>query len=67
MARICFLLQDAFEFIFLDGPMESAAGPGVLPMFSGQEPYYCWFGGGNATIDESMERANASVKLAVDK
>ncbi|KAB8075710.1 serine hydrolase FSH [Aspergillus leporis] len=66
MARICFLLGDAFEFIFLDGPIECAAGPGVLPMFSGQEPYYCWFGGDGTTIEDSLKRINASVKLTVD-
>ncbi|RAK77235.1 DUF341 domain protein [Aspergillus fijiensis CBS 313.89] len=67
MARICYLLGDAFEFIFLDGPMECAAGPGVLPMFGGQEPYYCWFGGDGTTIDESLKKINAAVKLTVDK
>lgn len=67
MARICFLLGDAFEFIFLDGPIECAAGPGVLPMFSGHEPYYCWFGGDGTTIEDSMKRINSSVKQTVDQ
>ena len=67
MARICFLLGDAFEFIFLDGPIESAAGPGVLPMFSGHEPYYCWFGGDGTTIEDSMKGINSSVKQRVDQ
>ncbi len=67
MARICFLLEDAFEFIFLDGPMECAAGPGVQPMFSGQEPYYCWFSGDGTTIDDSIKRISASVKQTIDQ
>lgn len=67
MARICFLLRNEFEFIFFDAPMECAAGPGVLPMFAGHEPYYCWFSGAGTTIDDSMETINAAVKDAVDK
>lgn len=67
MARICFLLREKFEFIFLDGPMECAAGPGVLPYFVNQEPYYCWFGGEGQTIENSMHKINASVKQTVDK
>lgn len=67
MARICFLLGDMFEFIFLDGPMESAAGPGILPMFSGDAPYYCWFGGDGTPIEDSIKRINASVEKALDQ
>lgn len=66
MARMCFLLRDEFEFIFLDGPIECDAGPGVLPMFSGHEPYYCWFRGDGTTIDESLEIINNSVKHSVN-
>ncbi|KAI1374306.1 DUF341 domain protein [Hypoxylon crocopeplum] len=67
MARICFLLGNTFELIFLDGPMECAAGPGVLPTFSGQEPYYCWFHGDGTTIDDNMKKINASVEQAVGR
>jgi predicted esterase len=65
MARICRLLKDEFEFIFLDGPSQCAAGPGVLPTFHGEEPYYCWFGREDKSIDESLERINESVGNAI--
>lgn len=66
MARICFLLKDEFQFIFVDGPYECpTAGPGVLPMFGGNEPYYSWFGRESKSIDESLEKINESVRDAV--
>ncbi|ETS80411.1 hypothetical protein PFICI_07940 [Pestalotiopsis fici W106-1] len=65
LARICFLLGSEFDFIFLDGPLECAAGPGVLPFFAKQEPYYCWFAGSGTTIDESMTSIIASVEKSI--
>ncbi|KAI9163911.1 putative enoyl reductase [Paramyrothecium foliicola] len=65
MAKICYQLRDVFEFIFLDGPLESAAGPGVLPMFSGHEPYYGWFAGTGTSVEHSIEIITATVKKAV--
>ncbi|RSM15823.1 hypothetical protein CDV31_004765 [Fusarium ambrosium] len=67
MARICLLLGETFEFIFLDGPLECAPGPGVLPMFSGQEPYYCWFGSNGNSTEDGIDRVTSSVKHAVDE
>ena len=66
MARICYQLRDEFEFIFLDGPIEGVAGPGVLPMFDGHEPYYCWFAGTSTSIEDSMDLIHASVQQTVD-
>lgn len=66
MARICYQLKDVFEFIFLDGPRECAPGPGVLPVFSGQEPYYGWFGGHDTSIDDSMREINGAVERGLD-
>ena len=40
--RIQRQLSKFFEFVFLDGPFECAAGPGVLPFFDGCEPFYAW-------------------------
>ncbi|PGH23620.1 hypothetical protein AJ80_02401 [Polytolypa hystricis UAMH7299] len=35
-------LDAHFNFVFLDGPIEAAAGPGVLPVFEGLGPYRSW-------------------------
>ena len=67
MARICSLLGSEFDFLFLDGPLECAAGPGVLPLFANQEPYYCWFAGSGTTIDDSMAKIIASVEESIDQ
>lgn len=35
-------LRPHFRLVFVDAPFESAAGPGVLPVFEGAGPYYEW-------------------------
>lgn len=40
--RIQRKLSQFFDFVFLDGPFESPAGPGVLPFFEGCDPFYSW-------------------------
>ncbi|RDL37035.1 uncharacterized protein BP5553_04468 [Venustampulla echinocandica] len=35
-------LLKSFRFVFLDGPIDSSPGPGVLPMFEGCGPYLRW-------------------------
>lgn len=64
-ARLRRLLDDSFEFVFVDAPFETPAGPGVLPVFEGRGPFYAWKWttgiGGNAmvettaTIDEAIK------------
>ena len=66
MARLYIQLSDTFDFIFLDGPRECEPGPGVLPVFSGQGPYYGWFGGHNLSIEESLQGINEAVKKGLD-
>lgn len=62
LARIRSHLREDFEFIFVDGPTQCPAGPGVLPVFAGQEPYFCWFSGGGNNIEESMMKISSMVK-----
>ena len=40
--KIQYALRHHFRFIFVDGPFESTAGPGILPIFEGAGPYYRW-------------------------
>ncbi|KAI4181151.1 MAG: hypothetical protein L6R41_006792 [Letrouitia leprolyta] len=35
-------LVNRFRFVFVDGPFECPAGPGVLPFFEGMGPYRRW-------------------------
>ncbi|KAF4633457.1 hypothetical protein G7Y89_g4660 [Cudoniella acicularis] len=35
-------LSKYFRFIFLDGPFVTEAGPGVMPVFEGCDPFYRW-------------------------
>lgn len=35
-------LADRFRFVFVDGPFECPAGPGVIPFFEGMDPYRRW-------------------------
>lgn len=66
MARLYAELSDTFEFIFLDGPRECDPGPGVLPFFSGQGPYYGWFGGDGVPVDQSVREINEAVKKGLE-
>lgn len=67
MARICYQLGDTFEFIFLEGPRECGPGPGVLPMFNGQEPYHGWFGEHDVSIDDSIREINCAVQRGLEE
>ena len=35
-------LQDVFDFVFIDAPIESPPGPGVVPVFEECGPYWAW-------------------------
>ncbi|KAK2746188.1 hypothetical protein FQN57_003310 [Myotisia sp. PD_48] len=35
-------LKSTFRLCFVDAPFSSAAGPGILPVYEGFGPYYCW-------------------------
>ena len=36
------MLSTQFQFVFVDGPFPSEAGPGVSPFFDGMEPFWRW-------------------------
>ena len=40
--KVQWALNDHFEFVFIDAPFDSVAGPGVLPVFEDAGPYYRW-------------------------
>lgn len=39
-------LSPYFDLVYVDAPIQSAPGPGILPYFQGMEAYYRWFGVG---------------------
>lgn len=39
-------LSPYFDLIYVDAPVRSAPGPGILPYFQGMDAYYRWFGAG---------------------
>ncbi|PYI09249.1 hypothetical protein BO78DRAFT_363430 [Aspergillus sclerotiicarbonarius CBS 121057] len=42
-AQLSNRLSKEFQLVFFEGPYNRDAGPGVLPAFSGYEPYKTWF------------------------
>ncbi|KUI64942.1 Esterase LovG [Cytospora mali] len=50
-------LSPYFDLVYVDAPLRSAPGPGILPYFQGMEAYYRWFGAG---IEKSMMAGNSS-------
>lgn len=65
LARLAAQLRDIFEFIYIDGPKTCAAGPGVLPTFAGEEPYYCWFGGHGSRMEEDLAEIDRAVQKGI--
>lgn len=39
-------LSPYFDLVYVDAPLRSAPGPGILPYFQGMDAYYRWFGTG---------------------
>ncbi|KAG8157063.1 hypothetical protein KVR01_013053 [Diaporthe batatas] len=39
-------LSPYFDLVYVDAPVRSAPGPGILPYFQGMDAYYRWFGAG---------------------
>lgn len=39
-------LSPYFDLIYVDAPLRSTPGPGILPYFQGMDAYYRWFGAG---------------------
>ncbi|KAK1971917.1 hypothetical protein LY78DRAFT_651199 [Colletotrichum sublineola] len=66
LAKIRLALKDEFEFVFMDAPYPVPAGPGILPIFASAAPFYGWFGGSGATIEDRLDTINESVRVAVE-
>ncbi|KAK2052678.1 hypothetical protein LY76DRAFT_670062 [Colletotrichum caudatum] len=67
LAKIRLALKDEFEFVFMDAPYPVPAGPGVLPIFASAAPFYGWFGGSGATIEDRLDTINESVRESVER
>lgn len=61
-ARLNLALEPHFDLVYPDAPIECAAGPGILPIFEGEEPFRRWHrerdevGGDAAQHAAQMER-----------
>ncbi|OLN87541.1 Esterase LovG 3 [Colletotrichum chlorophyti] len=64
LIRLQRFLEPHFEFVYMDGPMETEPGPGVLPVFEGCGPYWRWVSDDPATPPEEFQRQkDAAVEL----
>lgn len=56
-------LSPYFDLIYVDAPVRSAPGPGILPYFQGMDAYYRWFGVGiekNISTSQGTHEASDS-------
>lgn len=67
MSQIRLALKDEFDFIFVDAPFPAPAGPGVLPLFKGADPFFGWFRGEDATMEARIDSINMAVKNGVEE
>ncbi|KAI8280734.1 Calcium channel [Colletotrichum sp. SAR11_240] len=62
LIRLQRILDARFDFVYIDAPMDSAPGPGVLPVFEGCGPYRRWVSDDPATpADEFQAQKDAAV------
>ncbi|PVH70208.1 hypothetical protein DL98DRAFT_437483 [Cadophora sp. DSE1049] len=57
-------LKAHFNFIFVDGPIASGPGPGVLPYFEDSGPFFRWFSNFNSTkvvAEAELKNLNKSI------
>ncbi|KAB2574420.1 Serine hydrolase [Lasiodiplodia theobromae] len=54
-ARLGLVIRKHFDLVFLEGPIECAAGPGVLPFFEGEEPFLRW----HNEVDDEVKKQRA--------
>ena len=40
--KLQYALRQHFRFVFIDGPFQTTAGPGVMPFFDGCDPFWRW-------------------------
>ncbi|KAL0944804.1 oxidoreductase [Colletotrichum truncatum] len=55
LIRLQRALNSRFDLVFLDAPIETAPGPGVLPVFEGCEPYRRWVSDDTATPEDEFQ------------
>lgn len=64
LIRLSRVLNTSFEFVFLDGPIETEPGPGILPVFEGCGPYRRWVSDDPRTpADEFARQKETAMEL----
>ncbi|KAI8162177.1 Calcium channel [Colletotrichum sp. SAR 10_86] len=64
LIRLQRILDARFDFLYIDAPMDSAPGPGVLPVFEGCGPYRRWVSDDPATpADEFQAQKDTAVSF----
>jgi predicted esterase len=66
ISRLRFQLRDEFDFIFMNGPLPAAPGPGVLPLYSHLSEFHGWFGAKGDSVEHGMVGVLDTVRTAVE-
>jgi len=64
-AKLRACLGKDYEFIYVDAPIASNAGPGMLPMFAGAGPYYSWFNVSEQKREEEIMHIHGLIRAAI--
>ena len=64
--RLQWSLRSTFKFVFVDGPFLSGAGPGVLPVFAGCEPYFRWLNPASQAPEQDQRRVRQVLRKAME-
>lgn len=55
-------LPEDYEFVYIDGPLVSSPGPGMLPVFADAGPFYVWFGLSESRRAQEIDAVHQKLK-----
>ncbi|KAL9622618.1 MAG: hypothetical protein Q9160_003115 [Pyrenula sp. 1 TL-2023] len=66
-ARLRRELREDFEFLFVDAPIPSIPGPGILPIFADAGPFYVWFSTSKKQRDIEVGQIHDTIKSVINQ
>lgn len=64
-AKLRACLGKDYEFVYVDAPIASNAGLGMLPIFAGDGPYYSWFSVSEQKREEEIMHIHGLIREAI--
>lgn len=66
-AKLRYELRHSFNFLFVNAPIPTHPGPGMLPVFEGAGPFYMWFNQNSSDREGEFTAVQDQIKLVIDE